>query len=165
MKTTAEWVSSHPDDAEARMTLASHQIQIKRYTDAQKTLGEEIRLNPSDWIAENNLAWVLMTEGDLAGAQTQIDSAHKIAGAQPDVLDTEGQIALARGDAPRAVDLLKLATSGPTPAPSMQVHLARALIASGKPKEAKDTLKAAAAAAKSGPAADEAKALLLTIKD
>jgi putative PEP-CTERM system TPR-repeat lipoprotein len=164
-KTLGDWMKAHPDDSAARMTLATRQIQAKRYDDANKTLSEEIRVNPNDWVAQNNLAWVLMTKGDLVGAQAQIDSAHKLAGTQPDVLDTEGQIALARGDAPRAVDLLKLATLSGTPAPSIRIHLARALIASGNPKDAVDTLKSVVATVRTGPDADEAKALLATIKN
>lgn len=165
LKTLSSWATAHPDDGAARMTLATRQIQGKRYDDSRKTLAEEIRISPNDWIAQNNLAWVLMTQGDLAGAQTQIDSAHKLAGTQPDVLDTEGQIALARGNSSHAVELLRQATQGPTPSPSIQIHLARALIASGKPKDAQDTLKSVVTTAKSGPDADEAKALLATIKN
>lgn len=165
LKTLTDWVSAHPDDSSTRMALASHQIQDKRYDGAHKTLTEEIKVNPANWIAQNNLAWVLMTQGDLAGAQTQIDGAHKLAGTQPDVLDTEGQIALARGDANHAVDVLKLATLNGTPAPAIRIHLARALIASGKTKEAQDTLKAVVSSARTGPDADEAKALLATIKN
>ena len=165
LRTLASWVTAHPDDASTRMALATRQIQGKYYDDAHKTLTEEIKANPTDWIAQNNLAWVLMTQGDLAGAQTQIDGAHKLAGTQPDVLDTEGQIALARGDANHAVDVLKLATLNGTPAPAIRIHLARALIASGKIKEAQDTLKAVVSSARTGPDADEAKALLATIKN
>ncbi|HEV2673676.1 MAG TPA: XrtA/PEP-CTERM system TPR-repeat protein PrsT [Aliidongia sp.] len=164
-QTLAAWTVDHPDDQAARMSLATRQIQGKHYDDAHKTLAEEIRLNPGDWVALNNLAWVLMTQGDLAGAQTQIDGAHKIAGTQPDVLDTEGQIALARGDAPHAVEILKTATgNGTAPAP-IRIHLAKALIAAGKPKEAQDTLKTLIASAKPGSDLDEAKALLATIKN
>lgn len=164
-KTLRDWLNAHPDDSPTRMSIATHELQTKRYDEARKTLAEEIKLNPNDWVAQNNLAWLLMTKGDLAGAQAQIESAHKLAGSQPDVLDTEGQIALARGDAPHAVDLLKLATLNGTPSPSIRIHLARALIASGKPKDAQDTLKSVVATAKPGPDADEAKALLATIKN
>ena len=161
----ADWADAHPDDAQARMTLATRQIEIKHYDDAHKTLAAEIDAHPNNWVAQNNLAWVLMTQGDLAGAQAQIDSAQKLAGSQPDVLDTQGQIALARGDASHAVDVLKLATLNGTPSPTIRIHLAKALIASGKPKEAQDTLKAVVATAKAGPDADEAKALLASIKN
>jgi putative PEP-CTERM system TPR-repeat lipoprotein len=161
----ADWAADHPDDAATRMTLATRQIQSKRYDDAHKTLDEEIRINPADWVAQNNLAWVLMTQGDLNAAQQQIDGAHRLAGAQQEVLDTEGQIALARGDAPHAIDLLRLAASTGKTAPGTQIHLARALLAAGKATDAQDTLKAAIANARPGPEADEAKALLATIKN
>jgi len=161
----SNWAADHPDDASTRMTLATRQIQSKRYDDADKTLAEEIRVNPADWLAQNNLAWVLMTKGDLNGAQQQIDGARKLAGTQPDVLDTAGQIALARGDAAHAIDLLRLAASTGKAAPRTQVHLARALLAAGKGTDARDALKLAVANTPPGPEADEAKALLATIKN
>jgi putative PEP-CTERM system TPR-repeat lipoprotein len=165
MKDLKDWIAKHPDDSPTRMDLASRQITSKRYDEARATLGEEIRLNPANWVAQNNLAWVLMTEGDLNGAQQQIDTARRLAGTQPDVLDTAGQIALAKGDKPHAVELLKLATAAGTASMGTKIHLAQALVATGNTAEARGILKSALTNARPSPETDEARALLEKIKN
>jgi len=80
-----------------------------------------------------------------AQAAEQIERALADSGNQVGVLDTAGQIYLAKGEVKKAVDLLRRATGDSADTPefkTMRLHLAQALAADGKTDEAIKILRA-----------------------
>jgi putative PEP-CTERM system TPR-repeat lipoprotein len=141
IKLLKDWLNTHQDDAATRVALATRQIQLKQYADAEANLRQVLAANPQLWPERNNLAYVLMKEGKLKDAESQIEIALQNSGRASDVFDTAGQIALASGNAARAEAMLRQANARPNPLPSHQYDLATALVAVGKKQEAKQLLK------------------------
>ena len=97
------------------------------------------RLDPiSMAIITNNLAFHLARPETAAEARKLIDSAIEELGPHPDLLDTRGMVALATGDAQRALKDLQEATLQPTA--TKLLHLACAQLQAGDAAAAARTL-------------------------
>ena len=128
------WLAAHPDDADAAQVLASLDIAAKRYPGAERALQTVLDKRPNDAVALNNLAWVLQLRGDDR-ARALAQRAYALA-PSPEAADTLGWIMTARGDAGRAVGLLRQASQARPGNPAIQFHLAQALSAAGQQEEA-----------------------------
>jgi tetratricopeptide (TPR) repeat protein len=97
------------------------------------------RLDPIPMaIITNNLAFHLARPETAAEARTLIDAAIEELGPHPDLLDTRGMVALATGDAQRAIKDLQEATLQPTA--TKLLHLACAQLQAGDAAAAARTL-------------------------
>jgi tetratricopeptide (TPR) repeat protein len=95
--------------------------------------------------AENDLAWLLATEGrDLDLALSLAREASRL---RPEsaTLDTLGLVHIKRGEDEEAVDALEKAIAAPGSSPTVHYHLAIALGRTGNTERAREMLKRALA--------------------
>ncbi|MDM7859624.1 PEP-CTERM system TPR-repeat protein PrsT [Alteromonas sp. ASW11-36] len=127
-------VSEFPRDVYTRNMLANMvffsqpQLAIEQYEVI-------LRVQPTNIIAANNLAWLLYEDNQLTKARNIAQSALAIKRDVPSLLDTAGQIELAVGDYRAAADLFAEAYLL-TPTPSITFHYAKALGMLGDNEEA-----------------------------
>ncbi|WP_343869274.1 XrtA/PEP-CTERM system TPR-repeat protein PrsT [Caenispirillum bisanense] len=135
----SQWVSSHPDDTEARLLLSTWQIARQDWPAARENLRLLSEAQPANWVARNNHAWVLMKSGDLQAALDEVTDARLHGGDRAEILDTEGQIRLTRGEAAEAEILFRRAAAE-NAKPGFRINLAEALVVQNKTEEAKQIL-------------------------
>jgi predicted Zn-dependent protease len=151
-----------PKDPNVKSYAAMLEIGRKRWAQAIPLYKEVIALQPNNALALNNLAWALYETKDPE-AMAIAEKAYALAPKSPEVLDTFGTILLAKGDAARATDILKMAVSGAPKVMGYRVRLAEALIARGDKTSAKKELEFVLGEVKSGPAMEQAQALMKTL--
>lgn len=81
------WIAREPDDMHARRVLSDHYIVEGLDREAQEQLEQMLKRMPNDFIALNNLAWLLRNT-DGARAEQLAVQASAIAPDNPDVTDT-----------------------------------------------------------------------------
>jgi tetratricopeptide (TPR) repeat protein len=97
-----------------------------RYDDAEKLYGDVIAKDPNNYVALNNLAWLLALRGHNADeALKLISRAMEIAGPLPELLDTQAVTYMALGDAEKAVQVLQQVMKE-KPSAASSFHLAKA---------------------------------------
>ncbi|MBR0651491.1 tetratricopeptide repeat protein, partial [Roseomonas terrae] len=141
------WLDAQPQDAAALSMRAQFAIAAEDWALAIRLLDVAVRVSPLDAVALNNLAWLLARDE----AQPPEDRAEALAERayylmpNRQTADTLGWILFRRGDARRAVPLLRIAAADDDPA--SRLRLARALEAGREPLEALRQLEALPVAA------------------
>jgi len=131
-----------PDSSSSRLILALLRTRQNRSDEARKLYDQVLKDNPNDAGVLNNLAFILGSEGDPRALEL-IDRALAIVGPDASLLDTRAMIHLNRGDAAAAVKDLNQAVALNPQKPILQVRLAAAFLAEGKPGEARTALRRA----------------------
>jgi Flp pilus assembly protein TadD len=131
----AGWVASHPDDVAAMQKLGAMAMAAHRWADAAAWLDRVLHLRPNDVTALNNRAWVVLNQGDLAGARLLAQRAYFLS-PEPELQDTLGWVLARQGDTAGALALLQPAAAA-QPTPGVLFHLAYALHAARRDGEAK----------------------------
>lgn len=134
-----EWTGAHPEDTQSLLLLSTWQIEDERYDEARAVLENLVEKAPKSWIGRNNLAYVLMQEGELSAALEQISQARLHGGDRPELLDTEGQIRMRMDDVVSAEQLFRQAASQ-TSRPEHRLNLAEALMKLGRGDDARRIL-------------------------
>lgn len=101
----AEHVKNQPEDQSNIMRLAGYQISHDRKA-AIQSYYQAVSLNENNFIALNNLAFLLMEQGDLDKAEEYGNKALALQPANASVMDTLATIAIAQGDYSKAETLL-----------------------------------------------------------
>jgi putative PEP-CTERM system TPR-repeat lipoprotein len=135
----AKWLAAHPDDLRAQAYRAQTWIGAGDYRRAAAQLEAVARRQPDNAVVLNNLALSYQELGD-ARAQATAEAALKNAPKRPDVMDTLAWILVGKGDAARAVTLLREAHALAPKARDIRYHLAAALAASGDKEAARKEL-------------------------
>jgi len=130
------------DSPSSRLILALLRTKQNRSEEARKLYDQILSDNPDDPGVLNNLAFILGSEGDPQALE-MINRALSIAGPDASLLDTRAMIHLKRGDAASAVADLNQAVALNPRKPILQVRLAEAFQAEGKPDQAKGSLQKA----------------------
>jgi putative PEP-CTERM system TPR-repeat lipoprotein len=159
-KTMDDWLAKHPDDAVARLSVATDETNLKRYDKARQDYEKVIEQQPDNVLALNNLAWILWRDGNAQAALPHAERALELAPNAPAVKDTAGLVHLKLGNTGRAVTLLSEAANGLPDNAEVQYHYAQALAAEGKSDEALDVLRGALSKGADFPERSEAEALL-----
>lgn len=111
-----------------------------RYAESEREYRIVLKEEPGNVIALNNLAWLLVNNGNGGDeAMPMIDAAVNGLGRRPDLLDTRGLVYLKLNRIDEALSDLKEATAD-TPTPTRFFHLARALHVSKEKEAAKKAL-------------------------
>ena len=134
------WLAQHPDDPDAAQSLASMDINAKRYPEAEKNLLLVLDKRPNDPIALNNLAWVYQIRGDARAHATAQRAFLQLQ--SPETSDTLGWILVSEGQSARALLLLQQASAQRPQDKSVKFHLATALKDVGQTEEATKLLQA-----------------------
>jgi tetratricopeptide (TPR) repeat protein len=122
-----EAIDKHAKNMALRMHLADLYDLRGRYAESEREYRVVLKEEPGNVIALNNLAWLLVNNGNGGGeALPLIDAAVNGLGRRPDLLDTRGLVYLKLNRVDEALADLKESTAD-TPTPTRLYHLARAL--------------------------------------
>jgi len=156
------WIKQHPTDRQVLTFAAEFHMQAGRNQEAIAQYEAVQRLAQPDAALLNNLAVLYQRMKDKRALETA-EQAIKLAPENPSMQDTLGWILLEQGQLPRALEILRSASSKSPKAGSVRYHYAVALARSGKKAEAKEELKAAISSGQKMPELEEAKALLMSL--
>jgi putative PEP-CTERM system TPR-repeat lipoprotein len=133
------WLETAKEDAESWLLLALAYQERGNLKDAAATYEKVEALRTGNPVVLNNLAWVYQELGDPRA----LAIAEKIPITQdtnPEVVDTVGWIFLRHGKANKGLVLLQQAAVQAPHLIPIRIHLAEALIKTGKPEEGKKEL-------------------------
>ncbi|MDM4765610.1 XrtA/PEP-CTERM system TPR-repeat protein PrsT [Pelomonas sp. SE-A7] len=161
------WIRAHPSDVVAIKAVADSQARAGNFAAARRGYESVVKQRPDDVEALNNLANVLMRQGD-PGALALADRALALAPRQTSLIDTAGWANHLAGKRDRALQLLRDARLRDPNNPEIRYHLAAVLAQAGRKAEAKDEVEAALrlanASRQSFESANQAKELAATLK-
>jgi tetratricopeptide (TPR) repeat protein len=144
----AKGVELAPEESALQLALGVAEDELGRTAQAEKAYRAVLRLDPKNAVAQNNLAWILLTRathpGEPAATRARLlDEALAFAQASvqeqprsPQGLDTLGRIELARGEPRRAIEHADRAIAAGPLDVSARVGYAQALDALGRSQEA-----------------------------
>ncbi|MGE4056607.1 MAG: tetratricopeptide repeat protein, partial [Vicinamibacterales bacterium] len=133
------WSDRHPKDVELMSSLGVMALTAKKLDVAEKWFRKAADAQPRNPATLNNLAWTLA----LRKNPESVGLAERALTIAPDnaaMLDTLGFVHLELGQPDRALAPLQRAVELVPGSPSARIHLARALVATGKPDEARKEL-------------------------
>lgn len=154
-----QWLEKHPDHMTARLVLGESYTRADQLQMARKTYEQVLKIQPTNVGALNNLANVLRRLGDPM-ALNYAEKAYALAPASPIVLDTLGWLLVRKGDAKKALPLLRDASLRESQNAEIRYHLAVVLERLGRVSEAKRELRQALASGIKFEGHEEAKAML-----
>lgn len=144
-KLLEDWLRRHPDDLQARRTLADGYAAGGQFVPARGAYEALLKQMPNDAGAANNLANVLLHLKD-PGAVAQAERAVALAPTNAQALDTLGWALFQSGEPAardRALQLLRDARLREPGSAEIRYHLAAALAQAGRQSEARDEVQAA----------------------
>lgn len=130
-----DWLKRAPDDSGARRVLAEYYLTSGANAEAIVELERVVSARPADAIALNNLAWLYQRAGDERALKTA-ENAFKLSPQVAAIADTYGWILTQTGNSSQGAEILSDAATSAPENPQIQLHLAEALVASGKPEAA-----------------------------
>ena len=136
LRDLARYIERHPDDARARYDLA-HLTWEPAPAEALDQLAEAIRLDPDFAAAHVSRAWLLHRLGRTSEAVPHLETAIRVQPNDVRALDQLGLVSLSRDDAVRAEEVLRRAIAISPEDPEVLLHLGQALMALGRPEEAR----------------------------
>lgn len=142
-KMATSWNREHPKDVSLTVFQGDLATSRKEYPLAAQRYQSALQSQPNNPLILNNLAWV---SGQLKSpkALEYAEKANQLSPNQPPFMDTLAMILAEKGEAVKAVELLRQAMAIAPQAASIQLNLARVLISSGKKEEARKELDALA---------------------
>ncbi|MBQ1767210.1 MAG: PEP-CTERM system TPR-repeat protein PrsT, partial [Aquincola sp.] len=158
-----QWLQANPQDRTARRALADGQARAGQLPAARASYEQLLRQQPDDAGTLNNLANVLLKQGD-AGALAVAERALALRPADADVIDTAGWAAFQAGQADRALQLLRDARLRAPDNPDIRFHLASVLAKTGRRDEARDEMDAVLRGDRRFDSAAQAQALRRTLQ-
>lgn len=157
------WLKANPRDAAARRAIADNQAATGNLAFARSSYEALIKLVPDDGEALNNLANVMLLQGD-PGALKVAEAALSRLPAAAHVIGTVGWAAHKAGQADRALQLLRDARLRDPKNPDTRYFLGAVLASAGRAGEARQELQAALQVTPSFAHAKAAQELLQTLK-
>ncbi len=158
-----QWVKANPQDAATRQYLAGEYVRRGRVDLAIPQYEAVIERQPQNVVALNNLALIYLNQKNVRGLELA-QSAYNLRSESPGVIDTYGWGLVQFGNAPRGLELIqKAAKLAPTNS-EIRLHLAAALIKTGKKDEARAELQQLLAKASEPQLRQSAEALLKKVQ-
>ena len=133
------WLKQNPDDADAWTLQGMGYQEDGEIVKAISAFETAYKINKSNAIAVNNLAWLYQEMGDSRAVATA-EELLTLAGENPEMTDTAGWVFLQNGREDRAVVLFQQAILKSPDNSAIRVHLAEALIGTNRENEAKKQL-------------------------
>jgi len=134
-----DWLEKNEDDLASWTLLALGYQHNGQQNKAIKAYETAYTLDPKNHVVVNNLAWLYQEKGD----NKAVDLAEKVlllAENNPQVADTVGWIFVQNGKPSRGLVLLQQAALQAPHLPEIRIHLAEALIKTGRKNEARKEL-------------------------
>jgi putative PEP-CTERM system TPR-repeat lipoprotein len=158
------WLQRNPTDAAVRLQVANVLLTGGRYPQAIAEYEGIVKANGGSPAVLNNLAWAYNKVNDRRALATA-QQANRLAPDAPEIQDTLGWILVSRNIDPRqGLQLLQRAAQRLRNNPDVQYHLAFALRANGRPREAIQLLDQTLARHKEFDQIAEARALLSQLR-
>ncbi|HRK78595.1 MAG TPA: PEP-CTERM system TPR-repeat protein PrsT [Thiobacillus sp.] len=123
----ADWRGRHPADRPAAHALGEAWLALGDATRARAVYRELVLSDPKDARAHNNLANVLLQQGDPA-ALRHAEQAHALAPSQPQVNDTLGWVLVQQGQVEKGLRYLREAALRAPDDPDIRAHVDQALL-------------------------------------
>lgn len=158
-----QWMKAHPDDARTQRALADGYARSGNFVAAKKAYEGLLKISPDDGSAMNNLANVLLRLKDPAAVVMAEQAVAKSPG-NANAIDTLGWALYQGGQTDKALQLLRDARLRDPTHPEIRFHLATVLAQTGRKGEARDELEAALKNGQNFESADDAGALLKSLK-
>ncbi|MBP6204224.1 MAG: PEP-CTERM system TPR-repeat protein PrsT [Azonexus sp.] len=158
-----QWVKSHPQDVDARRTLADGHARLGSLQAARTAYEALLKITPNDAEVLNNLANVLVLIKD-PGALKVAEQALALKPAAPHIISTVGWAAFKSGQTDRALQFLRDARLRDPADRDTRYFLGVVLASSGRPTEARMELEAALSGDRQFSSAKDAEQLLRTLK-
>ncbi|MGQ5523285.1 XrtA/PEP-CTERM system TPR-repeat protein PrsT [Chitinimonas sp. PSY-7] len=140
------WVKRKPDDLVALKTLGEVQFRAGQLQAAKQSFAKATEADPSDAVALNNYANLLLKLKDASAAQGVAERALKLVPNNPAYADTLGWILVQQGQLEAGLRYLREARLRSPEDGEIRYHLAYALSKTGRKSEAKEEMQAALAA-------------------
>jgi putative PEP-CTERM system TPR-repeat lipoprotein len=154
-----QWLRQHPDDIRAHLFKGETLLADKQYAAAAEQLELTLKQQPNNVVGLNNLALAYQQAKDPR-AQQVAEEAYKLAGDQPEIMDTLGWILVEKGDTARGLAILQKAQAQAPKARDIRFHIAAGHYKSGNTAAARKELEVLMAGDMRFAQADEARALL-----
>ncbi|ALP54111.1 hypothetical protein Tel_13755 [Candidatus Tenderia electrophaga] len=103
--TLARLVALQPESAQAHYLLSLAYAQLDNLQAVRKELEQSTRIDRDYLPAHLALTRLLLSQGDTAAAQQQLDTLKRLAPGNPDVLALQGRLARASGQQDKALDI------------------------------------------------------------
>lgn len=139
LKALEDWARTRPGDPVVLRVLGDGYLAMGDVANARRSYERLLVLRPDDAMVLNNLALVLLRQGD-SQALVVAEKAHKLAGRDPLVTDTLGWVLVSQGGLERGLGHLRDARLRDPGNREIRYHLAFALARSGRPTEARQEL-------------------------
>lgn len=158
------WLRQRPKDLAVRRALADGQARAGNFAAARVSYETMLKSDPDDAEAMNNLANVLLLQGDAAGALRTAEQALAKRPNVPYIIGTAGWAAFKAGQPDRALQLLRDARLRDPNNPDTRYFLGAVLASTGRSAEAREELRGALQGGRSFASAAEAEKLLATLR-
>ncbi len=132
----SDHLQQHPTDQLTKVMMAERQLSNDKDA-AIRSYEELIKLNPQNFLALNNLAYLYNQQGRLDEAEKYAQQAVNLIPTHPDALDTLAQIQLAKGKSEQGLRNLAKATDTGKASEEVWLNYIDALLKSGKTELAK----------------------------
>jgi cellulose synthase operon protein C len=162
-RTAERWLQTSPNDTLVRRVLADGHAAAGNHAAARSGYEALLKVAPKDAETLNNLANVLILQGD-GGALKVAEQALALKPGAPHIIGTTGWAAFKAGQNDRALQLLRDARLRAPGNPDTRYFLGAVLASVGRQAEARDELQGALQAAPEFAHAAAAKALLQTLR-
>lgn len=165
IKILVDWLKTHPNEDDARLTLAKSYVLTGNLAAARSQLETVIKHRGENADIFNNLANILLQQGDKA-ALDYAERAYRLSPHNASIADTLGWVLVQQNQVEKALRYLREAKLRDSSNPEIQYHLATALNKLGRTSEARAELDQALATKVNFPGYEEAKKLrqLLSIE-
>jgi putative PEP-CTERM system TPR-repeat lipoprotein len=156
------WLKTHPKDGLAMRAAGDAQLQAGNLGAARAWYEQVLKLQGDDPAVLNNLANVLVRQGDRA-ALAYAERAHRLAPKSASIQDTLGWVLVQQGQLDTGLRHLREARLRNPENPEIRYHLAAALAKAGRKDEARRELEPALKDQAGFESAQEARQLLQTL--
>lgn len=158
-KTATNWIKEHPKDIVFRIYQGDLATAQKNYPQAVTHYQGALNIQSNNALVLNNLAWAA-GQAKMPKALEYAEKANQLAPNQPAYMDTLAVLLAEKAEYAKAIDLLRKAMAAAPQAASIQLNLAKTLIAAGKKDEARKELEALAKLGEKYPSQPEVAKLL-----
>lgn len=159
-----EEAAKSPDNSAIQYELGGLYLKKGDYDLARKCYLDILSRDPNNVFALNNVAFIYLQENNGNKAISYAERAHKVAPNTSFVTDTYGEALVRMGRVQDAIRNFKFAAKADPDNPTIQFHLAKALVLAGENKNARSILDGLANSTKDFPEKGQVKQLIFNLR-
>ncbi len=139
IKVLQDWLKNNDKDGTSWTTLGMLQQQLGQNADATRSYENALQITPDNPVVLNNIAWLYHLAGDKRALEKSA-MAYEIAPERPEIVDTYGWILYKNGKVQQGLIVLQQALVAAPRNAEIGLHVAEALRAAGREREARPIL-------------------------